>query len=153
MCSYCGCRDITVIGRFSAEHDEIVNVAGELRRAAERQDVEAATARAHDLGHRLHPHTEGEERGLFRELQADPEFADHIDALCNEHQELDAGLAAVEAGDLSGVPAFVHLLREHIDREENGLFPAAAIALDGPAWERIVASDAAAVPAKLAPGS
>ena len=33
------------------------------------------------------------------------------------------------------------ILRRHIDKEENGLFPAAVIALDGPAWERVV-SDA-----------
>jgi hemerythrin-like domain-containing protein len=139
MCSYCGCRDLTVIGRFSAEHDEIVNVAGELRRAAERQDIAAAREHAHALGHLLHPHTEAEERTLFAELREDPEFTEHIDRLHGEHAAIDAALALIEAGDLTGVPAFVHLLRRHIDHEENGLFPAAAIALDGPAWERVTA--------------
>ena len=34
MCSYCGCRANTVIARYSAEHDEIVNAMGILRRTA-----------------------------------------------------------------------------------------------------------------------
>ena len=25
MCEYCGCRSITVIGRFTAEHEDIAN--------------------------------------------------------------------------------------------------------------------------------
>ena len=41
-------------------------------------------------------------------------------------------------GDLTRMVALETLLRRHIDKEENGLFPAAAIALDGPAWERVV---------------
>jgi hemerythrin-like domain-containing protein len=32
-------------------------------------------------------------------------------------------------------------LRRHIDREENGLFPAAVIALDGAAWDRLSAPE------------
>lgn len=138
MCSYCGCRSITVIGRFSAEHDEIVNAAGTLRRAAEQQDLPAVRAAAHALGHLLHPHTADEERGLFSELRLDPEFTEHVDTLCGEHVDLDARLDAIAGGDLSGMDEFVRRLRRHIDHEENGLFPAAAIALDGPAWERVV---------------
>jgi hemerythrin-like domain-containing protein len=140
MCSYCGCRSITVIGRFSAEHDDIVNAAGLLRRAAEAGDAAAGAAHAHALGHLLHPHTEAEEQGLFAELRLDPDFTEHVDALCAEHQALDRHLDMITGGDLSGVHAFVDLLRRHIDREENGLFPAAAVALDGPAWERVVAT-------------
>ena len=33
MCTYCGCESIEVIGRFMAEHTDIVNAAGVLRRA------------------------------------------------------------------------------------------------------------------------
>lgn len=143
MCSYCGCRSISVIGRFSAEHDDIVNAAGLLQRAAARGDVDAVRGLARDLGRLLHPHTEGEERGLFSELRADPDFAEHVEALCAEHTDLDARLDAVAAGDLAGVDELVHRLRRHIDREENGLFPAAAVALDGDAWERVVARAAA----------
>jgi hemerythrin-like domain-containing protein len=139
MCSYCGCRSFTIIGRFSTEHEEIINASATLRRAAQRGDRAAARESAHDLAHLLHPHTASEEEGLFRELRRDPDFAEHVESLCREHTDLDARLETIAAGDLSGVPAFIDLLRNHIDREENGLFPAAAVALDWAAWEEIVA--------------
>lgn len=140
MCSYCGCRAISVIGRFSREHDEIVDAAGELRRAALAGDLGLVRERVAALLALLHPHTGAEERGLFRELREDPEIADHVAVLCAEHDDLHARLSAVAAGNLAGVEDTVTALRRHIDREENGLFPAAAIALDGAAWERVVAA-------------
>ena len=41
MCSYCGCQDLTVIGRLTAEHVGIIEATGDLRRAA----VEGAESR------------------------------------------------------------------------------------------------------------
>jgi hemerythrin-like domain-containing protein len=138
MCTYCGCRANTVIARYSAEHDAIVNAMGTLRRAASASDVEASSTATTELGGLLDPHTASEERSLFAELRLDAEFADHVDALCSEHREIDALLARVGTGDHSAAPALESLLRRHIDKEENGLFPASVIALDGPAWERVV---------------
>ena len=46
-------------------------------------------------------------------------------------------LAALRSGRTEALPAFYVALRNHMDREDNGLFPAAAIALDGPDWERV----------------
>jgi hypothetical protein len=137
VCGYCGCRAITVIGELSAEHDALVNASGVLQRAAAGGDVAAAGAAATVLGDLLAPHTAREELGLFAELRRDEEFTDHVDSLCDEHDDLDALLAAVAGGDLTRVPVLVDLLRRHIDHEENGLFPAAAVGLDGPAWERV----------------
>ena len=139
VCSYCGCRAITVIGRFSAEHEAIVNATGVLRRAAQVGDLAATQTAARVLAELLDPHTRSEERSLFAELREDPEFTDHVDMLCGEHREINAQLAIVAEGDLTGMVVLETLLRRHIDKEENGLFPAAAIALDGPAWERVVA--------------
>lgn len=138
MCTHCGCEAISVIGQLTDEHVAITNAAGALRRAAERQDVDEARRRAADLAGLLDPHTTGEERGLFEELRTDPEFAAHIDLLCAEHATIDAALARIADGDLSGVVALELLLNAHIAREENGVFPAAATALDGPAWERVL---------------
>ena len=45
---------------------------------------------------------------------------------------------AVKAGDFGGYKAFEDRLRVHMDREDNGLFPAAAVSLDGPSWDRIM---------------
>jgi hemerythrin-like domain-containing protein len=138
MCSYCGCQSITVIGRFMAEHDSIIDTTGLLRRAALRGDQAAAGAAAANLHQQLEPHTNSEERSLFAELRLDPEFTDHVDDLCREHAEIGAGLAKVIDGDFAAIGPLELLLRHHIDREDNGLFPAAAIALGGPAWERVV---------------
>jgi len=139
MCGYCGCRAITVIGQLSAEHDQIVNLTGELRRAVDGADTAAVRGAVTALKAALDPHASTEEHGMFAELRRDSDFTDHVDALCGEHDDLDERLGRLADGDLSGFPAFETLLRRHIDREENGLFPAAAIALDGPAWERVTA--------------
>jgi hemerythrin-like domain-containing protein len=139
MCTYCGCRAISLIGRFSAEHESIINAAGVLRRAAGTGDAVTGRAAAHDLAALLDPHTLSEERSLFAELRADPEFAEHVEGLCVEHDEINRWLARVVEGDLADVVGLEKLLRRHIDKEENGLFPAAAVALAGPEWERVVA--------------
>lgn len=138
MCSYCGCRANTVIGRYSAEHDQIINAMGILRRAAATGGHDATTDAASSLTDLLEPHTASEERSLFAELRLDPEFTEHVDVLCGEHREIDRQTALVASGALDAAPALENLLRRHIDKEENGLFPAAVISLDGPSWERVV---------------
>ena len=137
MCSYCGCQEITVIGRLMGEHEAIRNAAGHLRRAVATGGPDDVAARVSALAGLLDPHVETEERGLFRELREDPEFARHIEQLCGEHVALDAALDEIRRGDLTGLEALLHLLDRHIEREDDGVFPAAATALDGPAWDRI----------------
>jgi hemerythrin-like domain-containing protein len=139
MCGYCGCDSISVVGRFMTEHTAIVNASGTLRQAAATGDQAAVRAAVDALGDLLHPHTHAEESGLFAVLREQEEFTDHVDQLCGEHDDLDAMLAAVRAGDLGGVEVFVDALRRHIDREDNGLFPASAVSLSGPDWERVLA--------------
>lgn len=137
MCSYCGCESIAVVGRFMAEHIEIINAADELRRACLAGDSARVQATAARLGHLLTPHATAEEVGIFAVLAEDPEFTEHVHGLCAEHRELDAALAVIAAGDHAAFTAFELTLRRHIDKEENGLFPAAAIAFAGPEWERV----------------
>jgi hemerythrin-like domain-containing protein len=139
MCTYCGCRAISIIGQFSTEHEAIVNATGVLRRAAGSGDLVASRVAAGELAALLDPHTRSEERSLFAELRTDPQFAEHVERLCEEHKEINRRLTHVVDGDLAGASGLEKLLRRHIDKEENGLFPAAAIALGGPAWERVVA--------------
>ncbi|WP_462417511.1 hemerythrin domain-containing protein [Kytococcus sp. Marseille-QA3725] len=137
MCTYCGCESIRVIGRFMAEHDSLINLTGPLHRAAEAGDTEAAREAADDVAELLDPHTHAEEVGLFTLLRREEHIVDHVDDLCAEHDSLDEQLARIREGDLSGVDAFIKQLRNHMDRENNGLFPAAAIALGGPDWEEV----------------
>jgi hemerythrin-like domain-containing protein len=118
-----------------AEHEQIVNLCGELRRAVGAGEDTAIQQAVTTLRAALQPHTGSEERSLFAQLRRDPEFTEHVDSLCGEHQDLATLLGAVEHGDLATFGRFEELLRRHMDREDNGLFPAAAIALGGPEWE------------------
>ena len=137
MCGYCGCESIDVIGRFMREHVDIINATGDLRRSAEADDPARVRAAATTLRGLLDPHTVAEETGLFAVLAEDLEFTDHVHGLCGEHLTLGQLLDRIEAGSHDLFPDFEQLLRAHIDREENGLFPAAAIAFAGPEWERV----------------
>jgi hemerythrin-like domain-containing protein len=147
VCSYCGCQSITVVGRFMAEHDEIINATGLMVRAAEAGDAGRVREAGEVVAGLLSPHTRAEEVGLFSVMREQEEFTDHIDVLCGEHHSLDGLLEAVVGGAFDRAPEFERALRTHIDKEDNGLFPAAAMSLDGPEWERV---DATTPPAQAA---
>lgn len=147
MCSHCGCEAIDVVGRFMAEHVEVVNACGDLRRAVATREPRRVATTADALRRLLYPHTVAEETGLFAVLAEDPEFADPVARLCREHEDLDRLLDQVAAGGYETFPAFERALRAHIDREENGLFPAAAVRFAGPEWERVDALTSARSPA------
>lgn len=135
MCSYCGCDSITVIGRFMDEHVDIVNALGRLTHAI--GELDGVRARADELAALLGAHTGAEEAGLFSVMRRRDEFAAHIGTLCGEHRSLDELLAAIADGDHALLPAFERALRDHIDKEDNGLFPAAASGLDGDEWREV----------------
>nr|WP_299037961.1 hemerythrin domain-containing protein [uncultured Pseudokineococcus sp.] len=137
MCSYCGCRDVVLIGQLTAEHEAVVNAGGLLQRAVAAGETHRAVRLLEELESLLHPHTALEERGLFAELRQDEVFTEHVDRLCGEHRDLDERLAVCRGGDWSGLEALLFALREHIEKEENGLFPAALTSLDGDQWERL----------------
>lgn len=120
-----------------AEHESVINASGDLRRAVATRRPDAVVAAAATLAALLDPHTRAEEVGLFAVLAEDSEFTAHVEQLCSEHVDLDRLLAMVAGGGYESFPAFERALRDHIDREENGLFPAAAIQLGGPEWDRV----------------
>ncbi|HBO54141.1 hemerythrin domain-containing protein [Janibacter terrae] len=146
MCSYCGCQSIDMIGRFTAEHEELINATGLLRRAAAAGDTAEVVELVDDLAAMLAPHTGAEEAGLFTVLRRDEDFTGYIDALCSEHVGLDGLLARVRAGDLAAADRFYTELRSHIEREEDGLFPASLTTLRGDDWDEVDALTAAAAP-------
>lgn len=146
MCSYCGCRSIGIIGRFSTEHDELINVTGLLRRAVAAGRTDEVTDLVDDVVRLLHPHTDAEEAGLFTVLRRDEDFTEHIDTLCGEHVDLDGLLDRIRAGETELVDRFDTELRSHIQREENGLFPASLTTLGGAEWEEVDELTAATSP-------
>src|SRR5665647_1842203 len=88
MCSYCGCDSIEVIGRFMAEHVEIINATGKLRAAVASDDVDSLESARSVVADLLWPHTVAEEAGLFRVMARDEVYAAHIATLCGEHETL-----------------------------------------------------------------
>lgn len=137
MCEYCGCRDIPLIGRLSEEHYEAVDALGELRRAIEAGDAAAVGGAVADLREHLFVHNDSEEAGLFHELAKDDYFAPTVAELVEQHRLFRVLVARIEDGDWDAYADLEQTLRHHIDREENGLFPATAVAVDGEVWAEI----------------
>lgn len=141
MCEYCGCQEVPAIAQLTAEHDAIVNLIGDVRAAlgdGRVADAAAACRRALDI---LVPHTYVEEVALFPPLRA--EFADQIDGLVAEHRSIEAVLAEARGGTPTDpawpqrVLAALHDLREHILKEQDGVFPASLAILEPDDWERL----------------
>lgn len=143
MCEYCGCQQIESIDELTREHEALVDAMGDLREhlaAGRLNDVAATCAQMLAV---LGPHSQVEEEGLFPAMQA--EFPDHVAALAAEHRTIHAVLAQAAAGP-SDDPAWLeqldhglYLLREHILKEQDGVFPAALASLDGAQWGQVEA--------------
>lgn len=145
MCSYCGCRETPEIGVLMTQHEGLVNDAGELLRrlaagnSSGNSSGNGAAAALEQLAASLAAHVQREEGGLFAELRADPEFAATVAGLCDEHDEIDELVSRVRDGESAAAAPLVDLLRRHIDEEDNGLFPAVAVAVDGERWAAVAA--------------
>ena len=95
------------------------------------------------MAEELRSHWRGEENGLFAVMRGDDLYAEHIAPLVREHRELDALLESVDlsdSGDRDRMRKAIFDLREHIAKEEDGLFPASLTALDGDAWDAAIAA-------------
>lgn len=143
MCQYCGCREIGPIGTLMDEHVEIQNLCGDTRRHVERGDLASAVRTVRALDRLLRVHNAVEESSLYPAMTHFEEYADQAGVLYDEHDDVDIVIADAlsRADDPASVDWKVVLdsfevLYEHIIREDNGLFPAAAIALDTDDWER-----------------
>jgi hemerythrin-like domain-containing protein len=91
----------------------------------------------------LESHWRGEENGLFRVMQDQELFAEHIRPLVQEHGELAALLSSVDLAnpaDQERIREAVDELHEHIAKEEDGLFPASLVELGGAEWDAAIAA-------------
>ncbi|WP_116113537.1 hemerythrin domain-containing protein [Austwickia chelonae] len=145
MCQYCGCQDIETIGRLMEEHLQIQNCCGSVKTCIERGD----TARAYDtvvhLAQILRVHNAVEEGALYPAMNRFEEYAEKTAVLYDEHDDVDAVIDEIldlgrsgraDQIDWTSALATFDVLYEHIIHEDNGLFPAAAVALDAQDWER-----------------
>ena len=146
MCEYCGCQAQDAIAELTAEHDAVVELGGQARRALDRGDLDLAADRARAIATVLRPHTAVEEEALFPAMAA--EYPGHVALLVADHRRIEEVLAESAAGtpsDEAWPARLAHALtdlREHILREQDGVFPAALISLDNDQWDALAAARA-----------
>lgn len=141
MCEYCGCQALTAIDELTREHDLVVDLIADVRAAHRDHDVPRMAGLARRIAAVLGPHTVVEEQGLFPALAG--EFPDHMAALRAEHRRVEAVLgeaAAVTPADPAWPDRFMDvlaMLRDHILKEQDGVFPAALANLSTQEWEAV----------------
>jgi hemerythrin-like domain-containing protein len=143
MCHYCGCRQIPLIRDYIAEHERVMDFAEDAVRAFDEADLEKARRCVQEMAAGLDSHWLGEENGLFEVMRREELFADYIAPLVEEHRVLAALLATVDVGDHDDqerIRVAVAELREHISKEEDGLFPASLTAMSGRDWDEAMAA-------------
>jgi hypothetical protein len=132
---------VTAIDDLTREHDLVVNLIGEVRAAHAATDTARMADLARQITSVLGPHTHVEEHGLFPALAAD--FPDHVAALLADHRHIEAVLGEATGGapaDPTWPARLVEtldLLREHILKEQDGVFPAALAGLNPEHWDAI----------------
>jgi hemerythrin-like domain-containing protein len=144
VCQYCGCRAVPLIRDYIAEHDDVLDLLDAALRAIAVDDLDRAVAGVHEAREALARHWAGEENGIFTVMAArDDEYARYVAPLIEEHRELEHFLAhvdlSVKQGQADLRTAFEEL-KEHISKEEDGLFPASLTALDGDDWNASMAA-------------
>jgi iron-sulfur cluster repair protein YtfE (RIC family) len=143
MCHYCGCRHVSLIRDYIAEHEHVTDLGGDAVRAIDTGDLEKAKECIQEMAVGLAAHWQGEENGIFRVMQREEEFAGYIAPLIEEHRELADLLATVDVADVADqrrIRLAVVELHEHIAKEEDGLFPASLTALSGSDWDEAMAA-------------
>jgi len=148
MCEYCGCQALIPIDELTREHDLVLSLICQVRPARADGDLLRMADLAQRIAAVLGPHTQVEEQGLFPALA--PEFPDQIAVLEAEHRRIEAVLAEAAAGppedpEWPGMLAeTLAELREHIFKEQDGVFPAALASLRNDDWEAVEAARARA---------
>ena len=143
MCEYCGCQALAAISELTREHDLVGSLMSDARSALARADTARLAGLARQIAAVLGPHTEVEEGGLFPALAAD--FPDQVADLEAEHRRVEAVLGEAAAG-IPADPAWpgrlagaLAMLRGHILKEQDGVFPAALAGLGAADWEAVEA--------------
>ncbi|MEU5894504.1 hemerythrin domain-containing protein [Streptomyces sp. NPDC047461] len=145
MCEYCGCQALETIDELTQEHEEVVRLISHLRPAHQAGSVARMAEVSREIARVLGPHTQVEEQGLFPALATD--FPDRIAALEAEHRRIEAVLAEAADGATPSDPTWpdrlmeaMALLRAHILKEQDGVFPAALANLSTEEWEAVEAA-------------
>ncbi|MGW4820285.1 hemerythrin domain-containing protein [Streptomyces sp. NPDC004227] len=143
MCEYCGCQALEALDELTQEHERVVTLISHVRDAHGGGNVARMAELAREIAALLGPHTQVEEHGLFPALAAD--FPEQMAELQDEHRRIDAVLAEAD-GPFLADPTWprrlietLDLLRHHILKEQDGVFPAALPYLTTEQWEAVEA--------------
>lgn len=133
-----------ILDRFTSEHDVFITQLGVIETLTRTgADVACVVAAIRTLAAPLLAHAQNEERALFPDLA--PTLGGEggpLAVLTEEHVVLHGQLDRL-TGDPSRLElervldAFLSLLRRHIEKEEDVLFPAAAQLIDDARLERM----------------
>ena len=137
MCDYCGCRGVPAIADLMAEHAALVDQADLLRETLRSRDFASAMSGLTELVARLTGHVRREEDGIFTALRSTGEYVDEVDALEDEHRDLEATIAELDIGSPHFAATVTRLLDDldvHVQREELGVFPASVVTLGAKGW-------------------
>lgn len=137
MCEHCGCRQVEPIAELMDEHLELLEIAGDLRRAVLAGERVKVNRLRDALVGLLSRHTGREEAGVFAALRAEGEYVEEVDSLEGEHDDLDVAVARLDLDGPQGLEQldrFVADLTTHIDRENLGIFPVAVVTLGATGW-------------------
>lgn len=141
MCEYCNCQAIPAIATLTEEHDDALDHIRAATAAIHSGDARQLQDSCSQLAALLGPHTAVEEQALFPAMRVD--FPDQMRDLYRDHEVIDCALAeATSAGDRSAgweqrLEAALRRLREHIHKEQDGVFPAALSTLTTAQWEQL----------------
>lgn len=132
MCDHCGCRDLPPIGELMDEHDRIMDLAWRVVEDPGGMNDAGGSIKA-EFRALLEMHATKEERALYPLLieSGDMDGADRVD-FEREHGEL---LQLVDADEFDADAS--NLLANHIEAEENDLFPNTMYAFEDADWERM----------------
>lgn len=138
MCDYCDCRSHPQIASLSAEHDELLELLGQLVRAVAGDDRTAAMGIVSRVDAILGDHAHREERGIFAALRSADVASSYIGRFEQEHVVVHDVIGRSTSEDWQqSARTLVGLLAEHIAREETDLFPAAHQLLTPKHWDDV----------------
>jgi hypothetical protein len=86
---------------------------------------------------RLTGHVRPEEDGILTALRSTGEYAVEVDALEEEHRDLEATIAGLDVGSPGFAASVTRLLDDldvHVQREELGIFPVSVVTLGAAGW-------------------
>jgi iron-sulfur cluster repair protein YtfE (RIC family) len=141
VCHYCGCRQMSLIRDYIAEHERATDLGGDAVRAIDSGELGEARRCLAAMAAELTTHWRGEEDGIFQVMSRESAYADYIAPLVAEHRQLAELLSTVDvadAADQERIRVAVLELLEHISREEDGLFPASLTTLTGADWDTAI---------------